>query len=313
MNQWVTSLEERVNPAVGVAVAIAAISTSAIFVRWSGAPSIVKAFYRVLFMAVAVAPFALRDVDALRAISGRDLVVAIVSGLALAAHFASFFKSLEWTTVAASVTLITTQPIFVGIAASTLLDERLTPRMVGGMSLALVGAFCMSVGPLVVDPLLGGDVVAALTTSFAGSVTQLYGNALALGGAVVGAVYTLSGRSLRQRLSLFSYTFIVYVVCTVALGVLAVGTRAPLLGYPRTEWVLFLSLALLPGVFGHTVINWALKYVESSVVSVAFLGEPVGSTILALLLLGEVPEVVTVLGGAVVLVGIFVTNRARVT
>ncbi|MFC7165319.1 DMT family transporter [Halospeciosus flavus] len=299
---------------LGVAVAIAAVSTSAILVRWSGAPSVVKAFYRVLFMTAAIAPFALRDVDDLRAISGRDLGFAVVSGLALAVHFASFFESLEWTSVAASVTLITTQPIFVGAGAAVLLDERLTPRMVGGMAVALVGAFCMSIGPIVVDPLLGGgDIVAALTTAFAGSSAQLYGNALALVGAVVGAVYTLSGRSLRQRLSLFAYTFVVYAVCTAALGAIAVGSGAPLLGYSETEWGLFLAMALLPGMFGHTVINWALKYVESSVVSVSLLGEPVGSTILALVLLGEVPEVVTVLGGAVVLVGIFVTTRARAT
>ena len=314
MNQWTTSPEARVNPMVGVAVAIIAISTSAILIRWSGAPSVVKAFYRVLFMTAAVAPFALRDVDEFRAISGRDLLFATGSGLALAAHFASFFESLEWTTVAASVTLITTQPIFVGIGAAALLDERLTPRIVSGMAVALAGAFAMSVGPLVVDPLFGGgDVVAALATAFADSSAQLYGNALALAGAVVGAVYTLTGRSLRQRLSLFAYTFVVYAACAVALGFLAVGTGEPLLGYARTEWVLFLAMALVPGMFGHTVINWALKYVESSVVSVSLLGEPVGSTILALVLLGEVPEAVTVLGGVVVLGGIYVTTRARAT
>lgn len=297
---------------VGVAVAIAAISTSAILVRWSEAPSIVKAFYRMLFMTAAVAPFALRDRADLRAISGRDLGFATVAGLALAVHFASFFESLEWTTVAASVTLITTQPIFVVVVAATLLDERLTPRMVGGMGVALTGAFAMSIGPLVIDPLFGGgEALHALVTAFADSTTQLYGNALALGGAVLGAIYVLAGRSLRQRLSLFLYTFVVYAVSTVTLGVLAVGTGTPLLGYAPTEWVLFLAMALLPGMFGHTVINWALKYVESSVVSVSFLGEPVGSTLLALVLLGEVPAPVTVVGGAVVLLGIFVTSHAR--
>ncbi len=314
MNHWVASLEERVDPMVAVAVAIAAVSTSAILVRWSAAPSVVKAFYRVLFMTAAVAPFALRDAADLRAVSRRDLGFAVVSGLALAVHFASFFESLEWTTVAASVTLITTQPVFVGVGAAFLLSERLTPRIVAGMALALAGAFAMSVGPLVVDPLLGGgDVASALAAAFADSTTQLYGNALALTGAVVGAVYTLAGRSLRQRLSLFAYTFVVYAVCTAALGVFAVGSGAALLGYPGAEWALFLAMALLPGMFGHTVINWALKYVESSVVSVALLGEPVGSSILALALLGEVPEVVTVLGGVVVLTGIFVTQRGRAT
>jgi len=314
VNRWVASVEERVNPMVAVALAVVAVSTSAILVRWSAAPSVVKAFYRVLFMTAAVAPFALRDAAGLRAISGRDLGFAVVSGLALAVHFASFFESLEWTSVAASVTLITTQPIFVGIGAAAVLDERLTTRIVAGMAVALAGAFAMSVGPLVVDPLLGGgDVTATLTATFADSSTQLYGNALALLGAAVGAVYTLAGRSLRQRLSLFAYTFVVYAVCTLALGAFAVGSGAPLLGYPGTEWALFLAMALLPGMFGHTVINWALKYVESSVVSVSLLGEPVGSTVLALALLGEVPGLVTVLGAAVVLVGIFVTQRGRAT
>lgn len=299
---------------IGIVVAIAAISTSAILVRWSDAPSVVKAFYRMVFMTAAVAPFALRDRDALWAISGWDLLFAVISGLALAAHFASFFESLEWTTVAASVTLITTQPIFVVVVAATLLDERLTPRMIGGMVVALAGAFTMSVGPLVIDPLFGGgNVLAALGTSFGDSTAQLYGNAIALAGALFGAVYVLAGRSLRQRLSLFTYTFVVYAVSSATLGVLAIGTGSELLGYPSTEWVLFIALGLLPGMFGHTVINWALKYVESSVVSVSFLGEPVGSTILALALLGEIPEAVTILGGMVVLLGIYVTSRARAT
>lgn len=299
---------------VGVAVAVIAISTSAIFIRWSGAPSIVKAFYRVLFMTGLVAPFALRDINGHRAISGRDLGFAVVSGLALAAYFGSFFKSLEWTSVAASVTLISTQPIFVGVGAALLLNERLTSRMVVGMIVALAGAFAMSVGPLVVDPLFsGGDIVAALATAFAGSPAQLSGNALAFGGALAGAIYTLTGRSLRQRLSLFVYTFIIYTVCTVTLGCLAIGTGAQLLGYTQTEWILFLAMALIPGMFGQTVINWALKYVESSVVSVSLLGDPVAATILALVLLGEVPGAVTILGGVVVLVGIHFTNRARVT
>jgi drug/metabolite transporter (DMT)-like permease len=297
-----------------VGVAVAAISTSAIFVRWSGAPSVVKAFYRVLFTTAAVAPFALRDIEELRAVSRADLGVATVSGLALAAHFAAWFESLAWTSVAASVTLVTTQPVFVAVGAAILLDERLTPRLIGGIAIAVVGAACMSIGPLVVAPLqAGGDVVGSVATAVAATSGQLYGNALAVAGAVLAGIYVLAGRSVRQRLSLFTYTFVVYAVCTVALGGLAVGSGAALLGYPRVEWGLFLAMALLPGLVGHTVINWALKYVESSVVSVSLLGEPVGSTLLALALLGEIPDAVTVLGGAVVLGGIGVTTQARGT
>ena len=312
MHRWIAAVEDRTDPMVGVVLAVAAISTSAIFIRWSGAPSVVKAFYRVLFMTAAVAPFAVRDLEGFRAVSRTDLALATVAGLALAAHFAAWFESLVWTSVAASVTLVTTQPVFVAVGAALLLDERLTPRILGGMAVALTGAVGMSVGPLVVGPLrAGGDVVASLRTAVAATPGQFYGNALALAGAVLAGVYVLTGRSLRQRLPLFAYTFVVYAVCTVALGGLAVGTDAALLGYPRVEWGLFLAMALLPGMVGHTVINWALKYVESSVVSVSLLGEPVGSTLLALVLLGEAPETITVVGGAVVLVGIYVTGQGR--
>lgn len=296
----------------GVAVAVVAVSTSAILVRWSGAPSVVVAFYRVVLTTVAIAPFAIRDRGGFRAVSRRDLGVAVVSGVALAVHFASFFESLAWTTVAASVTLVTTQPVFVGVGAAALLDERLSGRVAAGILVAMTGASVMSVGPTVAGAVAaGGDVGAAVSAAFAGNADRLYGNALALAGAALGAVYTLAGRSLRQRLSVFVYTFIVYAACAAALGAMAVGTGASLSGYARREWVLFAAMALGPGVVGHTVINWALRYVRSTVVSVSLLGEPVASTVLALALLDEVPGVVTVLGAAVVLCGIALTTRAR--
>lgn len=296
----------------GVAVAVVAVSTSAILVRWSGAPSVVVAFYRVVLTTVAIAPFAIRDRGGFRAVSRRDLGVAVVSGVALAVHFASFFESLAWTTVAASVTLVTTQPVFVGVGAAALLDERLSGRVAAGILVAMTGASVMSVGPTVAGAVAaGGDVGAAVSAAFAGNADRLYGNALALAGAALGAVYTLAGRSLRQRLSVFVYTFIVYAACAAALGAMAVGTGVSLSGYARREWVLFAAMALGPGVVGHTVINWALRYVRSTVVSVSLLGEPVASTVLALALLDEVPGVVTVLGAAVVLCGIAVTTRAR--
>jgi len=296
---------------VGVGVGVVAVSTSAILIRWSGAPSVVKAFYRVLFTTAAIAPFALRNRGGFRRVSRRDLGVAVVSGIALAVHFASFFESLEWTTVATSVTLITTQPVFVGVGAAVLLDERFSAGMAVGILVAMVGASVMSLGPLVVDASSSGGVGSAVSAAFAGSTARLYGNALALGGAGVGAVYTLAGRSLRQRLPLFVYTFIVYAVCAAALGALAAGTATPLAGYARREWVLFAVMALVPGVAGHTVINWALRYVRSTVVSVSLLAEPVASTVLALVLLDEVPGAVAVFGAAVALVGIAITTRAR--
>jgi drug/metabolite transporter (DMT)-like permease len=290
-----------------LAVAVVAVSTSAILVRWSAAPSVVKAFYRVLFTTALLLPWALtRYRSEFRAIRGRDLFVAGLTGVALALHFVSWFESLRHTSVAASVTLVQSQPLFVAVGAWALLDERLTRRMVVGILVALAGAAAMSLG----DPVLAALGLVDVDASLKG--TSSYGNLLALGGALMYAAYVLAGRSLRQRVSLVPYVVVVYLACTAVLLVIAVGQGATLVDYPRREWLLFLGMAVGPGIFGHTVINWALAHVESGVVSVSLLGEPVGSTLLAMLVLpGEIPTPTTVVGGAVVLFGIYLTAAAR--
>jgi drug/metabolite transporter (DMT)-like permease len=286
-----------VSPLGALVVAVLAVSTSAILVRWSAAPSAVKAFYRVLFTTGIVAPVAVvRDTDDFRRLSGRDAVAAAVAGVALAVHFASWFESLNHTSVAASVTLVQMQPLFVAAGAYFVLGERVTRRTVTGIVVAVAGAAAMSLG----------DANAPATTGRA-----LLGNSLAVLGAVTAAGYVLAGRSLRQRVRLFPYVTVVYAACAVALLVIVVANGHALLDYPPREWLLFLGMAVGPGVFGHTVINWALEHVESSVVSVSLLGEPVGSTVLALVLLSEVPSLSTVVAGSVVLGGIYVTTTAR--
>jgi len=294
----VNAVEERVPPFAALGVAVLAVSTSAILVTWSNAPSLVKAFYRVVFTIALILPVAPRFRDDLDAFSRRDLLVATVTGVALAAHFATWFESLKWTTVAASVTLVQTQPIFVGIGAAVLLDEHLDGRMVAGMLVAIAGMAVMSLGGLLEGGVLSG-------------AAPLYGNALAIVGAVMAAGYFLAGRSLRQRVALVPYVLVVYAACAAALLSLVAVRGLPLVGYPPREWLLFLGMAVGPGLLGHTAINWALKYVETSVVSVTLLGEPVGSTLLALVLLGQLPGPETVVGGAVVLAGIYVVARAR--
>jgi drug/metabolite transporter (DMT)-like permease len=300
-------VESRVSPLAALAVAVLAVSTSAILVRWSGAPSLVKAFYRVLFTGIILAPWALfRYRDHFARIRSRDLLVAVVSGTALALHFASWFESLNWTSVAASVTLVQAQPAFVAVGAWALLDERVDRRVVAGIGVALAGMVVMS-----------------LPEADAGvAPNPLLGNTLAVVGALTAASYVLAGRSLRQRVALIPYVTVVYGVCVLVLGGLTLfrhGTVAfvayPETGvvYPASEWLLFLGMAVGPGIFGHTVINWALAHVESSVVSVSLLGEPVGSTMLAVVLLNEVPTFVTLAGGAVVLTGIYVTTTVRET
>ncbi|WP_049928223.1 DMT family transporter [Halopiger goleimassiliensis] len=286
-----------VTPVVALAFAVFAASTSAILVRWSQAPSSVAAFYRVLFTTAMVAPVALyAHREEFARLSGRDLAFAVVAGVALAIHFAAWFESLNHTSVAASVTLVQSQPVFVAIGAALVLGERVDGVTVAGIGIAIVGAAAMSLGDAGEAPL---------------SDATMYGNALAILGAITVAGYVLAGRSIRQRVSLFPYVTVVYTACALTL-LAVVGVQGhEYVAYPTREWLLFLGMAVGPGVFGHTVVNWTLKHLESVVVSVAWLGEPVGATILALLLLAEVPDAITVVGGLVVLTGIYVTTIRR--
>lgn len=284
----------RVSPKAGLVIAVVAVSAGAVLVRLSDAPSSVAAFYRVLFTTLPLLPIAAwRYRSHFTRVTPRDLVFAVLSGVALALHFAAWFESLAWTSVAASVTLVQAQPVFVALGAWLVLRERVTRRMVGGIVVAIAGMIAMSFGDL-----LGGVLVGP---------RPLYGNALALFGAIMAAGYVLAGRSLRQRLALVPYVVVVYSVCSVSLLGIVLMEGHALTGYPASEWGIFVGLAVGPGLFGHTVLNWALAHLESSVVSVSLLGEPVGATILAVIFLSEVPTVVTVIGGVVVLIGILLT------
>jgi len=290
--------EPRIDPRIALAVAVLAVSTSAILVRWSAAAASVAAFYRVLLTTALLAPLALgRHRSAFGRLSRRDVLAAAATGVALAVHFAAWFESLAWTSVAASVTLVQCQPLFVAVGAWALLDERVTRGTTAGILVAIGGIVVMSIGEL-----LGGGAIGP---------RPLYGNALALVGGVMAAGYVLAGRSLRQRFPLIPYVTVVYGVAAVCLLAFVVASGHHVTGYPPREWALFLAMAVGPGVFGHTVLNWALAHVESSMVSVSLLGEPVGSALLALLLLAEIPGLSTVAGGAVVLVGIAVVARSR--
>jgi len=282
------------SPAVALAVAVGAVSTSAILVRESGAPSVVIGFYRALFTTAFLVPLAIaRHREAFRGLSRRDYVGAGAAGLALALHFAAWFESLRWTSVAASVTILQAQVVLVTLAAALLFAERITARTVVGTALALGGIVIMSIGSL-----FDGT----------GASAPLYGDALAVVAAVCMAGYVLTGRSLRQRVPLIPYVVVVYGVSAIALLGFALADGAPLVAYPPREWALFVGMAVGPGIVGHTLLNWALAHVKSSVVSASLLAEPVGSTVLAFVILHEVPTAATVIGGIAVLIGVAVTS-----
>lgn len=282
-------------------LAILVSSTSAILVKLSDAPSMIKVVYRLFFTVLFLGPITLWWYrDHLRKISNRDLTVAMITGMALGVHYTLWFESLEWTTVAASVTLAQTQTIFVALGAHWLLNERLNRGTVLGVIVGFSGVAIMSIG----------GRFAGLTDADA-----LFGNSLAVLAGVLFAGYLLAGRSLRQRVAVVPYITIVYTLASiVVLGMaLLAGQTVTPTAYPAHELTIFLTLALGPTIFSQGVVNWALAYIESSIVSVAFLSVPIASAILAIFILAEYPGVETIVGGTIVLSGVYLTIRSRMT
>lgn len=271
-----------------MAAAIAAISFASIFIRWSEAPPEVIAAYRMAFAALILLPLALREKGRkeLGSLDLRTVAILGVVGVVLAIHFYTFNAALNETSVASATVLVTCHPLLVGILGLLLLKEK--PRN-SGLGIA-VG--------------LGGVVVISSADLGSG---QLWGDALALMGMLAATVYLLSGRVLRQRISVVTYALLVYSFSSATLFLAAVGAGAALWPYPVQEIALFLALAVVSTIFGHTLLNWSLKYLPAAFVSVSMLGEPVGASILAALLLSEVPSVGTVVGGFMVLAGIALT------
>ena len=284
--------EARGRVALGaVAVGVLAVSAAAILIRLADAPALAVAFWRcALGAAVLLPPALLRGEKFPR---GSDLWVGVASGAALGAHFGFWISSLDYTSVAASVVLVSTQPVFVALMAYVLFGERTTPLSFGGILLSLAGTAVIAGG---------GSVGSA----------AFFGNALALLGAVTVAAYVLIGRSSRTAgLGVLPYSVVVYSAAALTLLPVALFFEVDLWGYSGETWLWLWTITLGPQILGHTVFNWALGYVEASLVSGVILAEPVVSALLAWLILSERPGVATVLGGAVVLAGLFLLLKGR--
>jgi drug/metabolite transporter (DMT)-like permease len=222
---------------------------------------------------------------------GKTLYIGLASGVALGAHFGFWISSLDYTSVAASVVLVSTQPVFVAILAYLLFGERTSPLSFAGILVALAGT-----------AVIAGD----------GSVgsAAIFGNMLALVGAITVAVYVLIGRSSRTGgVGVLPYSIVVYSAAALTLLPVALLLDARLWGYPGETWFWLGAITLGPQIMGHTVFNWALRYVEASIISGTILAEPVVSALLAWLILSEKPGLPTILGGAVVLGGLFLLLR----
>ncbi len=295
------SARPRVAPALGIGVGVVAISAASIFVRFAqagGAPSLTIAALRLAVAALVLLPPALaRSRAELASLGARDLPIVLLSGAFLGAHFGTWITSLQYTSVASSVILVTLSPLFVAAGSAVFLHEKLNRRTATGMGMAVLGGIVIA----------AGDVNGAV----ADAPNPALGNLLALVGAACIAAHFLIGRRLRRKLSLLAYISLVYSAAAIVL-LAAVGVAgAPLIGFDPQSYLWIVLLALLPQLVGHTSFNWALGFLPATYATIPVLGEPIGSVILAFILLGEGLSALTLLGGALSLSGIALMTVSR--
>jgi len=290
-------------------IAILAVSTASILIRFAqndGTPSLVIAALRMIFATLLLAPLALtKHLEEIKRFTRNNILLGVFSGIFLAAHFATWITSLEYTRVASSVVFVSTGPLWVALLSPFLLKEHLARTASIGLALSLAGGTIIGLSDACVWNV--GLSCPALQDVMQGRA--MWGNFLALLGALTITGYLIIGRKLRAGISLVPYIFMVYGVAAVVLTIIMFSTNNSLFGYaPKTYGWIFL-LAALPQLIGHSTFNWALKYMSAAFVAVTTLGEPIGSAILAFFILKEIPTLATLIGGIFILSGIYLASR----
>ena len=276
-----------IHPYIPIIIGVFSVALSAIFVKMTSADSGVTAFYRMLFSILIMSPvFFLKYTHEIKKLSKRDWAFTTVAGVFLAFHFILWFESLNYTSVASSTVLVTLQPLFAFAGTYFFFKEKISLKTLVAGGIAISGSVMIGYG------------------DFKVSGSALFGDLLALIACALITAYLLFGQDVRKRLSLVTYTFVVYGISTITLFFYILSKGESFGPYPASEWMWFLLLALIPNLLGHTLFNWALKWVSTNVISIAILFEPIGAAILAYFILGEYLSVSQIVGGSVVLAGI---------
>jgi len=272
-----------------IGIGLIAVSFAAIFIRLAGeAPSMIIASYRIVLAVLIMSPYAYRKTrQQWSNYTPNTLKWNIISGVALAFHFATWIASLKYTSVASSVVLVTTNPLFVALFGWLFLDEKPRKLVLLGIAVSIAGTVVMTVG------------------NYSPGESRLLGDMLALAGALFASIYLLTGRSLRQTISATSYSYIAYGTAAVVLVLITLIAGFPWTGYSTTTYSMFVLLAVVPQIIGHTSFNYALKYMPAAIVAIVILGEPIGASFLAWVLLGEPVHQSTFFGGGLILLGVF--------
>lgn len=264
-------------------------SLSSIIIRFSEAPALVISAYRMLFTSMMLLiPVYIKSKDELKNLNKNNFVLCIISGVFLALHYAAWIQSIKMTTIANSTILVSCSPIFVAAVNYLLFKEKFNKKMLLGIIMSLAGTIIIAMGS-------SKETKSGMTV----------GNILAFSGAVFVAVYLIIGGIVRKNLSAFAYVFIVYSVSAIVLFIMCILTNTPIYPYPLKEFILFFLLGFFSSILGHTVYNYLMKYYSSTLISVSTLAEPIFASILAIPLLNEFPSAYSIIGGIIIISGIY--------
>lgn len=287
----------RINPYIPIMIGVISVALSAIFVKLATADSGVIAFYRMLFSVLFMLPlFLLKYKNEISTLNKRDWIFSLIAGIFLSFHFILWFESLNYTSVASSTVLVTLQPIFAFAGTYFFFKERISLKTIVSAAIAIAGSVIISWG------------------DFKVSGAAFFGDMLALAACALITGYLLFGQDVRQRVSLMTYTFLVYSFSTITLFFYVLIKGESFGPYQTSDWFWFVMLALIPNMLGHTLFNWSLKWVSTNVISIAILFEPVGAAILAFYIFNETLTTSQILGGLVVIAGIllFVVDQQKI-
>jgi drug/metabolite transporter (DMT)-like permease len=282
----------------GVSVGIVAISFAAIFIRLcDDVPSLMIATYRLTLSSIVLLCIAKVKGIRFSSFSRRQLLLGMLGGFFLSLHFSLWISSLKFTSVASSVVLVTTNPIFVGLLSYVLFKERQPPELILGIILSFSGSIILAVG----DSGLRG--LSVQNPSF------LLGDALALLGAIMVSGYLMVGSKLRAEMDLLSYTSVVYTFSACFLLLTSLSLGISFTGYKADSYLFMVLLAVVPQLIGHTAINWALRHLRTSMVAITILGEPIGASILAYIIFNETIGSFQGVGMVLIFLAIVVASR----
>ena len=275
-----------------ILLGVVGVSLSAPFIRISTAPSMVLVLYRVLLATLLLLPYELlRNRKELMCLSRKTILLCLMSGLCLGLHFSCYFEAIRHTSIASAVALADTEVFFVAFMMFFIFREKIPGRAWAGILLTFSGSLLIALSDAG-----GGDNI-------------LLGDIIAIAAAACMAVYTIIGRTCRRELTTITYTLLVYFSASVTVLIILIFTGTPLLGYGPVNWLSALGMAVFCTLLGHSVFSWGLKYESAAFISTAKLLEPVFAGILGVLLFREIPKLQVIIGGCIVILGVYVYSR----